>query len=270
MGRTLKNLLGWSFVLSLGLLASASTYFSIKQRTEIPSFQEITDFNNNSSTLLINKQRKVLHKSRASTVQVFSADAEQHLARQSGTYIIAFERYFILTTNHGIIGNCPLTKIYVDDKFRNCVRFIELNQETDYAIIEVEKIPSREPIRIPQDLPTNQRQWAEALGIMNRVFYTGYPNSMGPLTIEGKVAGYHEDDQLYIISYAWSGSSGSGVFSQDGKYIGYVLAIDVGESNLGGATILENVVLVIPAFKINWAAAQRPPEEVPEADDTAN
>jgi hypothetical protein len=73
-----------------------------------------------------------------------------------------------------------------------------------------------------------------------------------------------------MISYAWSGSSGSGVFSQDGKYIGYVLAIDVGESGFGGAAILENVVLVIPAFKINWAAALDVAEEVPEVNDTAN
>mgnify|MGYP003645636724 CR=1 FL=1 len=270
MGRTLKNLLGLSFVLLLAILASTSTYFSVKQKTEIPSLQEITDFQNNSNILLINKQTKVLHKSRASAVQVFSANIHQHLAMQSGTYVIAFERYFVLTTNHGIIGDCLLTKIYVDDKFRNCIRFIELNQESDYAIIEVEKIPSRKPVKIPQDLPTGRKQWTKALGVMNRVFYTGYPNSVGPLTIEGKVAGYHPDDQLYIISYAWSGSSGSGVFSQDGKYIGYVLAIDVGENNLGGAAILENVVLVIPAFKINWAAVLDVPQEVPEADDTAN
>ena len=224
MGRTLKNLLGLSFVLLLAILASTSTYFSVKQKTEIPSLQEITDFQNNSNILLINKQTKVLHKSRASAVQVFSANIHQHLAMQSGTYVIAFERYFVLTTNHGIIGDCLLTKIYVDDKFRNCIRFIELNQESDYAIIEVEKIPSRKPVKIPQDLPTGRKQWTKALGVMNR----------------------------------------------DGKYIGYVLAIDVGENNLGGAAILENVVLVIPAFKINWAAVLDVPQEVPEADDTAN
>jgi hypothetical protein len=270
MGRTLNNLIGWAIILLLSAGAATSSYYSAKQKTELPSLSEITDFKNNSDVLLIENQRNVLQKSRASTVQVFSANIEQHLAMQTGTYVTVFGRYFVLTTNHGIVGSCALTKIYFENKLTNCMRFIELNREADYALIEVEEIATLTPIRVPDDLPAGRREWTRALSVMNRVFYTGYPNSVGPLTIEGKISGYHHDDHLYMISYAWSGSSGSGVFSQDGKYIGYVLAIDVGESGFGGAAILENVVLVIPAFKINWAAALDVAEEVPEVNDTAN
>ena len=39
-----------------------------------------------------------------------------------------------------------------------------------------------------------------------------------------------------------------------GKYIGYVVAIDVGQTEMG-VQILENVVLVMPAYNIDWLAA---------------
>ena len=48
------------------------------------------------------------------------------------------------------------------------------------------------------------------------------------------------------------GSSGSGVFSTKGKYIGIVTAIDIGQTEFG-VDILENVVLVTPVFKVDWS-----------------
>jgi hypothetical protein len=49
------------------------------------------------------------------------------------------------------------------------------------------------------------------------------------------------------------GSSGSGVFSTKGKYIGIVTAIDIGRTEFGVDT-LENIVLVTPVFKVDWSA----------------
>ena len=54
-----------------------------------------------------------------------------------------------------------------------------------------------------------------------------------------------------MLSYAWQGSSGSGVFDENGKYIGYVVAIDIGKTE-HGIQILQNVVLVVPAFNVDW------------------
>ena len=87
---------------------------------------------------------------------------------------------------------------------------------------------------------------------MNKLIYTGFPNTIGPLTITGNVAGFGGSEYLYIISYAWQGSSGSGVFDKNGKYIGYVVAIDVGQTEFG-IQVLENLVLVAPAFKVDWS-----------------
>ena len=258
----------------LAALAIISSTYSVVQTHRSPTVAELQEFDNNTDVLLVKKQKKVITKSRESAVQVISASPEQHVAMQSGTYITFLGRYFVLTTNHGIIGNCELTKIYIShtDEIVDCGRFIELNAEVDYALIEIHELDTRKAIRLPADMPRKHKHWKESFAIMNRLFYTGYPNSIGPLTVSGEAAGYSDGDFLYAISYAWSGSSGAGVFSQQGYYIGYVLAVDVGEGVIGHPTALENVVLIVPAFRINWEAALGLPplEEVPEAQDTAN
>ena len=65
------------------------------------------------------------------------------------------------------------------------------------------------------------------------------------------MVGYTEYEQIYIFSHAYGGASGSGVFSPTGKYIGYVVAIDVGQTDFG-LDVLENIVIVNPAFNIDW------------------
>jgi len=75
----------------------------------------------------------------------------------------------------------------------------------------------------------------------------------GPLTIDGKIIGYMGGDFIYVKSYAWSGSSGGGVFSSSGKLIGYVLALDVGQTEFG-IEVLENIVFVVPITVVRWDA----------------
>ncbi len=266
MGETLKTIISCVLVGCVGALAIISSTYDAKQRHSRPSVAEIQELTNNSGVLLVKRQQKIIKKSRDSAVQVISASPEQHVAMQSGTYVTFLDRHFILTTNHGIIGSCMFTKIYIShtDEFVGCGRFVELNAEVDYAIIEIEPLSSRTAIKIPDDLPRKHKEWKESFAVMNRLFYTGYPNSTGPLTISGESAGYNDGDHLYAISYAWSGSSGSGVFSQQGHYIGYVLAVDVGEGFASQPAVLENVVLIVPAFRINWESALGlPPLEMP-------
>ena len=42
-------------------------------------------------------------------------------------------------------------------------------------------------------------------------------------------------------------------FSADGHLIGYIMALEVGETYFG-RQVLENFVWVIPLFKVNWIA----------------
>jgi hypothetical protein len=139
--------------------------------------------------------------------------------------------------------------VYADELY-DCVKIIEKNDAIDYAVIQVEPIPTRVAVKLPRDLPRNQ-QWKQAFSLHSKVIYTGYPNNIGPLSIGGHVTGANGTNFIYLDSYAWEGSSGAGVFDSKGRFVGYVIAIDVGATEFG-VQVLNNVVLVVPSFKIDW------------------
>ena len=97
------------------------------------------------------------------------------------------------------------------------------------------------------------RGWNKTAALLDNVYYTGYPNTMGPFTVRGHVMGYDAVGarNRYILSYAWMGASGSGVFNEEGNLVGYVLALDVGQTEYG-VQILENVVMVSFSSNIDW------------------
>ena len=228
------------------------TLYKIQFNSKMPTFTEIKSLNNISSTLP-SYARETIHKSRLSAVKVVSLEPEHGMfSVATGTYFTIKDRYFILTVNHGVPGECQYTKINVDGKFFRCKEFIELNIVADYAIIEIDKIEGRKPIHILSSVP-NGRDWKDALAILNKVYFTGYPNNVGPLTMSGEIIGYASGGLIYIRSHAWAGSSGSAVFTEQGEMIGYVLAVDVGQSEYG-ADILENILIVAPTYQIDWSA----------------
>ena len=239
------------FVVGFGL-GTGAVYSVYKHLTNIPTQEEIQDVENISKGLP-EIEREAVSLSRNSAVQVLSISPDTGLlANTSGTYFKADGRYFVVTVMHGIVGPCELTRIAVDDEFYDCVQFVRGDAIIDYAIIEIEEIESRKPMKLSRALPKNQ-QWKSVLSAQNKIFYTGFPNGLGPLTFSGQVIGYNDFDSLYVNSYAWGGSSGSGVFSYDGKYVGCILAIDVGKTEYG-VDVMEDIILVIPAFKMDWAA----------------
>ena len=85
---------------------------------------------------------------------------------------------------------------------------------------------------------------------MHKVYFTGYPNNIGPLTVSGEIIGYTSSGLIYVRAYAWAGASGSAVFTSDGFLIGYVLAVDVGQSEYG-QDVIEDILLVAPAYQID-------------------
>jgi S1-C subfamily serine protease len=227
-------------------------YSSLISKVIVP--MSLPQADTNVSTYYSISFKKAIKRSRQSAVQVVSLDPiGERVSMFSGTYFKTTGSYFVITVMHGIIGDCDSIKVIYQSEIHSCVKYITIDDDVDYAIIQVEKIDSRIPIRIPRDLPKT-RQWKESYSLLNKLVYTGYPNTVGPLTISGDVAGFIGTDYLYMLSYAWQGSSGSGVFDENGKYIGYVVAIDIGQTE-HGIQILQNVVLVVPAFKIDWIKA---------------
>tara|TARA_R110002020_G_scaffold248949_1_gene462906 strand:+ start:982 stop:1821 length:840 start_codon:yes stop_codon:yes gene_type:complete len=271
MANKLKYVLRTLLMVTIGLFLGTIATKQANNVYKVPSYEEITNKINNAEHRLVSKQKRIIERSRKSAVRILSMSIEHggSVASSSGTYVTMFDHYYIITTNHGIVGNCRTTKIVVDDTMYECINLVERNVEADYALIQIGQIDTREPIRIPQNVARTKREWISALSVMSRTYYTGFPNGLGPLTIDGKIMGHSHDDYIYMNSYAWSGSSGSGVFSQRGDYIGYVLAIDVGPG-FNGPAILENVVLVVPAYRINWASALDALNTLPEPQETAN
>ena len=123
----------------------------------------------------------------------------------------------------------------------------------------MEEIPERQAIDVMAHLPRGQ-QWKKDFAVMAPVYYTGFPNAMGPFTIDGRVVGYNENDFLYLKSYGWAGCSGAGVFSQSGRLVAYVLALTVGQTQ-HGYNVSEDIVIAVPLFKINWSLLQNDNKE---------
>jgi hypothetical protein len=201
------------------------------------------------------KEKKAASASRMSAVRIVSMTPDgSGMSSMSGTYVTVMGHYYVLTVMHGLAGPCELTKIIVEDVYYDCIKYITVEPLHDYAIMEVEKIFSRTPISIILDTPLIQPSSARRSSVLANVYYTGFPNAMGPFTVRGHIMGYDAfgSKNIYILSYAWMGASGSGVFNEDAKLIGYVIALDVGKTE-DGVQVLENVVMVGSSKNINWS-----------------
>tara|TARA_A100001515_G_scaffold139928_1_gene135074 strand:- start:436 stop:1203 length:768 start_codon:yes stop_codon:yes gene_type:complete len=231
---------------SLGILAVYSTTQSLKLSTkqEIQSLDNITD--NISS-----EKKRAIWLSRNSSVNIMSLSTEtESIASSSGTYIKYRNSHYILTVSHGVRGSCEQIRIVVQANLYECQEISALNKQHDYAIIKVEEIEELSPIRIPRSLPKNSA-WDEQISIQTGTIYTGYPNSIGPMTLGGTIVGFADSEDIYMHSFAWPGASGSGVFNENGKLIGYVMAISLGFTEYG-ISVLEDIVIVVPLYKIDW------------------
>lgn len=248
MLKVFKRLLLYAFLISVGFSVTFMVAVTIHLNQQIPEYSEVLE---SVSKNLNHQRRNAVRKSIKSSVRVLSADDEiGGISTSSGTYFKIEDSYYILTVAHGIIGDCKNTAFVTDRAIHECKNIIDLNSVADYAIIEVEEIEEKVAVKYPEDIPSG-RLWKEAMSIMNVTYYTGYPNSMGPFTVDGKIVGYNSNDFIYLKSYAWSGSSGSGVFNENGKLIGYVLAINVGRTEYG-FNVIEDIIVVVPLFKIDW------------------
>jgi len=250
--RFIKTILTRAIVWGLAASLVGIAIWSGIENARLPDRETLRD-DQNISRQLSYSERKVVVKSRQSSVRIMSLSIEgAGMSSMSGTYFSLLGDYYVVTVMHGIVGPFELTKIMADGAHYDCLEYVSVSTMDDYVVMRVEEIPTKEPISVIWGLPHGQ-QWKQSHAIMTQVFYTGYPNTLGPLTLRGEVMGYDDlgGDYIYIRSYAWMGASGSGVFDESGKYIGYVLAIDVGQTEFG-IQILENVVTIGPSYKIDW------------------
>jgi len=257
------------FVMLAGFGISVGVLISVQESMHFPTPAELSALDNVSQDL-DSKQRHAVKKSRNSVLRVLSGRSTRAgIASMSGTYLTYNDKYYVLTAAHGIMGECEYFFVATSaEEIYDCVKYIEINLREDYAIIEIVKVNKRIPISLENIIPYNN-QWKNELAILNETFYTGYPNSLGPLTFEGSVAGISGDQHVYLHSYAWPGSSGAGVFTREGNLIGIILALNVGFTD-AGYDVLEDLVIILPLFKIDWELVYAMMEEPTDTGDTGD
>ena len=256
-------------VVAMGFLISIGIYVSVDESQRFPSRSEMTALDNISSELSAPERDAVL-SSRNSILYVLSSHEKRDgFAKMSGTYVEYDDNFYVITAAHGIVGDCDGLLVATDDShLYECIRYIIVDQRIDYAIIQVEEIADRIPVKLEEVRPSN-REWLSETSVLNEVFYTGYPNGLGPLTFRGSIAGIADNNYIYLHSYAWPGSSGSGVFSDDGNMIGIVIALNVGFTP-AGYDVLEDLVIVTPLFMIDWDTAYDIMSESAPSGDTGD
>jgi len=192
--------------------------------------------------------KKAIKRSVGSAVHIVSlTDDGQSMVLSSGTYLSYNDRYYVLSVAHGIAGPCKEVGISYFANFIPCKKILTIDKTHDYVLMEVEKIENRRPIKLPGDIANPRTSYA----LMDSVYYTGYPNSGGPLTFGGTISGFDSQGYIYMHSYAWSGSSGAGVFDKSGRLVGIIMALDVGYTEYG-LDVLEDIVIVVPSYLIKW------------------
>jgi hypothetical protein len=233
-----------------GCAISLLAITSFERNCEFSAREEIQAIDNITVERSIGEQRAIL-RSRQSAVNVMSMASDSPVVSSaSGTYLTLEGRYYILTVHHTLVGPCDSVRIAVDDELYDCLKYVVVDPYVDYALMQVEEIAERVPLHMPRSMPRSN-EWDREIATQTRVFYTGYPNGLGPLTFNGSIIGHDELENIFIHSFAWPGSSGAGVFNERGKFIGYAMAINVGVTEYG-IDVLEDIVIVVPLFRIDW------------------
>ena len=165
----------------------------------------------------------------------------------SNLWIVSYDASF-LTSAHGVLKGCDGLMVFHFEENQPCTKMVIINRDADYAIFEIKAMETRKAIKIPKALAN----WKKSYNLLDKTYYTGYPNSIGPTTWTGNISGF-TGDYLIVQTYAWSGASGSGVFDERGELIGIVMALDVG-ANEYGYQVLNNFVIVVPTWQIDFGS----------------
>lgn len=255
--RSMKIVSQLMVVSLFGALVSAGVVYTHLSQSRIPTVSEFRT--NQSITKAYPVSSKVaVKRSMDSAVRIISFNmVSGEVSVSSGTYFEHKNDYYVFTVKHGIVlMSCDAIQIEVNGVLYPCNEIVAHDEYNDYAMLSVDEITDRKPIRFPKDFVTNFREWKEVVSPLEPLIYTGFPNTIGPVTLSGRVMGMSPDEYVYFNSYAWSGSSGSGVFNSKGKFMGYIVAIDVGRTEYG-MDVLENVILVVPHYRVDWSPILR-------------
>tara|TARA_R100001510_G_C7644236_1_gene201709 strand:- start:982 stop:1803 length:822 start_codon:yes stop_codon:yes gene_type:complete len=222
------------------------------------------------SQRLSRTEAATVRRSYENAVGIVSMSPSVGVSSFSGTLFKHKNKFYVISVAHGLVGTCESTFVIImTNDVVPCGKIVIVDHKKDYSIIELKNMPEHDisptGVSLSRILFTSERQWNRAVGLQNKIYYTGFPNGTGPLTISGEIIGFQEDKYIFVHSYAWSGASGSGIFSSNGKFLGVLLAVEVGSTNFG-VQILENVVIILPETSIDWSVLDNREQNGTEAN----
>ena len=184
--------------------------------------------------------------SRKAAVRV-QIDYGHALINGSGTYfkykghkmVVTAAHLFALGGGHVLHDKAVITT--PDEQVMG--RLVYIDKMVDIAIFEVPTLPSRRAASFSR---------ATSYPIGSTVYYSGFPGANNLLTFPGTLSGDGYGTDIAMSSFAWGGSSGSGVFDENGQFVGVVVSIMVGNGFIG-PQLVGSVVYVAPATLIDTA-----------------
>jgi len=159
----------------------------------------------------------------------------------SGTYMIAYGHRVVVTAAHVVRGERSMA---IEGRDGEVVmgKVVFVDENNDIAFLVVPEMETRTAVRYHP-----QRSYDDRL-LGTRITYTGFPSHHNLLTIRGYVASL-EEQMVVTNMFGWFGASGSGVFDQQGRLVGVVSGIDVG--NFDFRVLLESIVWVAPISQVD-------------------
>tara|TARA_R100000008_G_scaffold43790_1_gene25403 strand:- start:1363 stop:2151 length:789 start_codon:yes stop_codon:yes gene_type:complete len=194
------------------------------------------------------RHARTLRMSKDSAVVVWGTIAGHRVVRGSGTYFEHKGSHIVITAYH-VYDDPRISGAMVQSQDGEMVAgtIIYSNRERDICVLLVPRMRTVDAARFNPLRPAQADEGVEVL-------YTGFPGNhehTEPLTLNGTLAGIDDGHGFIIMqSYAWMGSSGSGVFDSRGRYIGVLVAIDVNRG-IFGPQLQENIVYVSPIWGVS-------------------
>jgi len=244
----MKNIFTWILCLPLIMITLACSPCNARQvsndingaykeiaEAEVSSVWDISEYNTNAWS-----------KSRDAAVRV-QVDIGSGLVGGSGTYFKIGKHTVVITAAHLFMfspGQVLRDEAIITTPHEKVVgTLVYIDDYVDIAIVKVPTLDSRKAANFKR---------VKNFNVGDSLVYSGFPGSNKLFTFGGTLIGEGYGTDLAMQSVAWGGSSGSGVFDLNGRFVGVVVSIMLAPG-IDGRQLVESIVYVAPASLIDSA-----------------